>query len=74
MRMDKETGKKKAFECAALPTQHADYIDAEVFVPFARQVIDECREFDVMVEAKSKDLAVFQLKEDLRKAGGFTVE
>ena len=74
MRMDKATGKKKAFECAALPTQHADYIDEAVFIPFAREVLANCREFDVMVEAKSKDLAVFKLKEDLTKAGGFTVE
>ncbi len=74
MRVDKATGKKKAFECAALPTQHADTIDAEVFIPFAREVIRDCREFDVMVEAKSKDLAVFQLKQELEKAGGFKIE
>ena len=74
MRVDKATGKKKAFECAPLPTQHADYIDAETFIPFAREVTRDCREFDVMVEAKSKDLAVFKLKEDLAKAGGFDVE
>ena len=74
MRVDKETGKKKAFECAALPTQHADYIDEETFIPFARDVLRDCREFDVMVEAKSKDLAVFKLKEDLARAGGFNVE
>ena len=74
MRMDKETGKKKAFECAALPTQHADYIEGDVFIPFAREVIDNCREFDVMCEAKSKDLAVLKLKEELREAGGFNIE
>ena len=74
MRVDKATGKKKAFECAALPTQHADYIEAETFIPFAREVLNDCREFDVMVEAKSKDLAVFKLKEDLAQAGGFNVE
>ena len=74
MRLDKETGKKKAFECAALPTQHADYVDAETFIPFAREVTGNCRPFDVMVEAKAKDLAVLQLKQDLQTAGGFEVE
>ena len=73
MRLDKATGKKKAFNARSLPSQHADYIDAETFIPFAREVA-KCREFDVMVEAKSKDLAVFKLKEDLAKAGGFDVE
>ena len=73
-RVDKKTGEKKAFECAALPTQHADYIDEETFIPFAREVLDNCREFDVMIEAKSKDLALFKLREDLAKAGGFKVE
>ncbi len=74
MRVDKATGKKKAFECAPLPTQHADTIEEETFIPFARDVLRDCREFDVMVEAKSKDLAVFKLKEALAKAGGFNVE
>lgn len=74
MRVDKATGKKKSFECAALPTQHGDYIEADTFIPFARDVLANCREFDVMVEAKQKDLAVFRLKEDLAKAGGFDVE
>ncbi len=74
-RIDKETGKRKAFEAAPLMSQHADFIDPDVFVPFARKVKEMgCPEFDVMCEAKSKDLAVIQLKEDLRAAGDFSVE
>ena len=74
-RIDKETGKKKAFEANALMTQHADFIDPDVFIPFARGVKQLGGiEFDVMCEAKSKDLAVIQLREDLRIAGDFVVE
>ncbi|BCM93924.1 UV DNA damage endonuclease [Abditibacteriota bacterium] len=75
MRRDKETGKRKASECAPLMSQHADMVDSDVFVPFARSVRELCGiEFDVMCEAKSKDLAVLQLREDLQKAGDFVVE
>ncbi len=74
-RIDKESGKRKAFEAAPLMSQHADMIDSDVFIPFARGVREMCGiEFDVMCEAKSKDLAVIQLREDLRRAGDFVVE
>lgn len=75
MRPDKETGKRKAFECAPLMSQHADMVDSDVFIPFARSVRELCGiEFDVMCEAKAKDLALIQLREDLRQAGDFVVE
>ncbi len=74
-RLDKESGKKKDFEAAPLARQHADMIDAATFIPFARAVRQTCGiEFDVMCEAKSKDLAVLALKEELRAAGGFALE
>ncbi len=73
LRRDKETGKKVAHKAAALASQHADYIEAETFIPFAREVL-KTREFDVMCEAKAKDLAVLQLREALEKAGGFAME
>jgi len=74
-RMDKASGKKKDFEAAPLLSQHADMIDADVFISFARRLREmDCPEFDVMCEAKSKDLAVLQLKENLRAAGDFFVE
>ncbi len=74
-RRDKKSGEVKAYEVAPLMRQHADYIDPDVFIPFARKVKEMgCPEFDVMCEAKSKDLAVLQLKENLRAAGDFVVE
>lgn len=46
--------------------RHADYIDAKEFVGF----IESCREFDtdidIMIEAKMKDLALFDLVESIR--------
>ncbi len=72
-RLDKETGKKVAFKANALATQHADYIDADTFIPFARELL-KTREFDVMCEAKAKDLALLKLREDLNAAGGFLME
>ena len=72
-RLDKETGKKVAFKATALATQHADFIDADTFIPFARET-QKTREFDVMCEAKSKDLAVLRLREALEEAGGFVME
>ena len=70
-RRDKTTGKLEDFEAPALSTQHADFVDAEVFIPFARAVAAQCgggsTPFDVMCEAKAKDLAVFHLRRDLEK-------
>jgi len=73
-RVDKATGKKMAFQHDPLLSQHADYVDFTTFIPFARKVKDEYGEFDVMVEAKSKDLAVLKLKHDVKGLEGFLVE
>lgn len=73
LRRDKTSGKKVAYEAPALLSQHADYIDAETFIPFARTV-RQSREFDVMCEAKAKDLAVLKLREELATAGDFLIE
>lgn len=46
------------------PRAHADYVD----VDFVRPALDAARplgDFDVMVEAKKKDLALFKLRDDL---------
>lgn len=70
-RRDKATGKRVQSEAAPLASQHADYIDASVFVPFARAVAcamgraENDVSFDVMCEAKAKDLAVLQLRQEL---------
>lgn len=66
-RRDKTTGKRVKSEAAPLVSQHADMIDVSVFAPFAQAVTDKCGlAFDVMCEAKSKDLAVLQLREELK--------
>lgn len=46
---------------------HADYIDPADLVPFLASL--GAREFDVMLEAKMKDLAVLRAREDLAAAG-----
>ena len=46
------------------PTQHADFIDPFAFIAFLRQV-QGLRDFDVMLEAKAKDVALLRLRDDL---------
>jgi UV DNA damage endonuclease len=65
-RRDKNSGKRVQSEAAPLASQHADMIDSSVFVPFVNEVTKHCGlAFDVMCEAKAKDLAVLQLKQEL---------
>jgi len=49
---------------------HADWINVDDFLPFVRiaKIID--RDFDVMVEAKQTDLAMFRLIRDMEDVGG----
>jgi UV DNA damage endonuclease len=46
---------------------HADYIDAEDLIPFVRALPDT--PYDIMLEAKMKDAALFRLRDDLSAAG-----
>jgi UV DNA damage endonuclease len=46
---------------------HHDYINAEEFVKFLHQIKGKVSDFDAMLEAKKKDLAVFKLIEDIEK-------
>ncbi len=46
---------------------HADFIDPEQFHSFLLRVKEFNRDFDVMIEAKQKDKALFQLVADLKK-------
>jgi UV DNA damage endonuclease len=46
------------------PTQHADFIDPFAFIAFLRHA-QGLRDFDVMLEAKAKDLALLRLRDDL---------
>lgn len=47
--------------------KHADYIDANDFVDFLEKVKHLNRDFDVMLECKEKDLALYKLSEDIKK-------
>lgn len=69
-RRDRITGKRLAQKVPALLSQHADFVDTETFVPFVRAVRElGGPEFDVMVEAKAKDLAVLKLRAELEGLG-----
>ncbi|WP_017753965.1 UV DNA damage repair endonuclease UvsE [Calidifontibacillus oryziterrae] len=46
---------------------HADYIDAHMFLTFLREIKGSVPEIDCMIEAKKKDEALFQLIKDLKK-------
>lgn len=49
---------------------HADTVQLEDFLPFLISAKELNRDFDVMVEAKQKDAAMFQLLDDLEKVPG----
>lgn len=46
--------------------KHADYINAEDFVNFIEICKSVNKDFDIMIEAKKKDQALFQLVEDIK--------
>lgn len=54
------------------PRAHADYIDPAAFCAFLRQVSEPPEGFDVMLEAKQKDKALFALLADLAQQFGPT--
>ena len=49
------------------PRQHGDWIDGADFIAFMGEM--EGTRFDIMLEAKQKDLALLRLREDLAGAG-----
>ncbi|MGL4821377.1 MAG: UV DNA damage repair endonuclease UvsE, partial [Bacilli bacterium] len=49
---------------------HADYVDYAFVKPFITMTKALGQNFDVMIEAKTKDLAMFRLAEDLKKERG----
>jgi UV DNA damage endonuclease len=62
-RKDRSTGKAKNVRIAPIWTGHADYVHPFEFVGFMREVGD--LDFDVMLEAKMKDLALIRLRPDM---------
>ena len=67
-RKNGKTGKMENYQTAPENRLHADYINPMEFLYFLEKT-EGLRPFDIMVEAKSKDLAVLKLKKDLAKYG-----
>jgi len=63
IRANRKTGKKEKILKAPVWTGHADYIHPFEFIRFALET--EGLEFDVMLEAKAKDLALLRLRQDI---------
>lgn len=66
-RRNRKTGEVTRLQTAALAYQHADWIDVDEFIAF----LGETRpfEYDVMLEAKQKDLALLRLRRELAERG-----
>ena len=64
-RKDPKTGKLKPSLHPPIWTGHADYVQPFEFIRFLRDAAH--LRFDVMIEAKMKDLALLRLREDLRR-------
>jgi UV DNA damage endonuclease len=62
-RKDRKTGKKEIVLQPPVWTGHADFNHPFEFITFMRQ--NGHLEFDVMLEAKAKDLALIRLRQDL---------
>jgi UV DNA damage endonuclease len=62
-RANRKTGKKQTIYVAPVWTGHADFCNPFEFCTFMRTVAN--LEFDVMLESKSKDLALIRLRPDL---------
>ena len=66
-RRHRTTGERTTNLRPAKPGQHDDWIDPDDFVAFLRALPD--RRFDVMLEAKQKDLALLRLRDAIAAAG-----
>jgi UV DNA damage endonuclease len=64
-RRNKKTGKKETAYVAPIWTGHADFVNPFQFITFMRSAAG--LEFDIMLESKSKDLALIRLRTDLLK-------
>ena len=63
IRTNRKTGKKEKIVQPPTWTAHADYVHPFDFIRFVRETSD--LEFDIMLEAKAKDLALQRLRRDL---------
>ncbi len=63
IRANRKTGKQETVLRPPVWTAHADFIHPFEFIRFAHETKD--LEFDVMLEAKAKDLALHRLRQDI---------
>jgi len=63
VRTDRKTGKKRTVLQAPVWTGHADFIHPFDFIRFANETTSS--QFDIMLEAKAKDLALLRLRRDI---------
>lgn len=67
----RKAGKARAmqtYQAAPDPRLHSDYVNPMEFLYFLERA-QGLRPFDIMIEAKAKDLAVLKLRNDLQKYG-----
>ncbi len=66
MKLTEEAGKRRAYP--PHPSEHADFIDPFEFIAFYRMaLVTSGRDFDIMLEAKARDLALLELRENLKR-------
>jgi UV DNA damage endonuclease len=46
---------------------HADFVDADMFFDFLKEIKGSVNQIDCMIESKKKDMALFQLMRDVKK-------
>ena len=63
-----KTGKMENYEAAPHDRLHSDYVNPMEFLYYLEKA-QGLRPFDVMIEAKAKDLAVLKLRKDMEKYG-----
>ena len=67
-RKDSQTGEKSQLLRAPRSIQHSDFVDPFQFIGFMKAARREnLPEFDVMLEAKAKDLALLRLRQNLAR-------
>ncbi|HNP73763.1 MAG TPA: UV DNA damage repair endonuclease UvsE [Kouleothrix sp.] len=65
-RKNRHTGKTELVQARPVWSGHSDYINPFEFISFLRGAAG-ARDFDIMLESKLKDLALLQLRDDLRR-------
>ena len=66
MKLVEEAGRKRAYP--PHPSEHADFVNPFEFIAFCRTALmTDGRDFDIMLEAKARDLALLELRSNLKK-------